>query len=345
MKSIFNAKSVFILLLSLTFNVYAMGEDPPPSGEPVEQPNSGYGSNGSYTKSSASFANPAKSNRQVHVYWPTGATPAPTIFYSHPFAATNPDTQLHLIEHLVSRGFAVVYPEYPVAFSSNLERYNILWTGFAEAVVRYPNRLATNKVGYMGHSFGGGATPRMAINGTNQGWGSQGKFMATFAPWYSFDLTDNDLANFPSDMKFVSFVYEDDDVNDHRMAMDIYDHINIANSERDFIKLYTDTNCNYTLAADHIVPSTGPAGGGVKDGYDYYGTWKFIDALAAYAHNGSLIGKNVALGNGSNAQKNMGKWSCDNSNVGQAEVTDNPSPTKPESFYQFPWTDSTNPRL
>ena len=340
MKSIFNAKSVFILLLS--FNVYA-GDGSP--AEPVEQPIVGYGSNGLYTKSSASFRNPVKIRRQVHVYWPTGATPAPTIFFSHAYGANNPDAYLHLIDHLVSRGYAVVFPEYPTILSSASERYNILWTGFEEAVVRYPNRLATNKVGYIGHSYGGGATPRMALNGTNQGWGSEGKFMVTFAPWYSFDLTDDDLANFPSDMKFLSLIYIDDDVNDQRMAMDIFNHINIPETERDFVILFSDTNCGYTIAADHIVPSTGPAGGGVKDGYDYYGTWRYIDALAGYAWNGSLIGKNVALGNGSDAQRYLGKWSCDDTDAGHAEVTDRPIPTVPESFYRFPWTDPTNPRL
>ena len=340
-----NFKLVFCLLLSVaTFNVLAMGEDPPPPSEPVEQPTSGYGSDGSYSKSSASFSNPVKSNQTVYVYWPSGATPAPTIFFSHAYGARDPnDAYGNLIDHLVSRGFAVVYPQYPNLFSDWMERYNILWTGFTEAVARYPNRLATDKVGYIGHSFGGGATPRMALNGDAQGWGSNGKFMVTMAPWYSYDMTDSDLASFSSDMKFLSFVYEDDPTNDHRMAIDIYDHISIANSERDFIKLYSDTNCSYTLEADHIPPITG-GGNGVTDGYDYYGTWKFIDALAAYAHNGSLIGKNVALGNGSNAQKNMGDWTCDGTDVRDAEVTDNPSTSIPQSNYQYPWNNSKNPR-
>ena len=330
-------KLIFALSLSLiSFSLLA---------EPVEQPTSGYGSNGSHSKQTLSFTNPIKSNQTVYVYYPQGQIESPTIFFSHAYGARDPIGYTDMIDHLVSRGFAVVYPQYPSIFSNWMERYDILWAGFSQAVANYPNVIDDTRVGYVGHSFGGGATPRMALNGNAQGWGSNGKFMVTMAPWHSYDMTDSDLASFSSDMKFLSFVYEDDPTNDHRFAIDIYDHINIPNSQRDFIKLYSDTNCSYILEADHVPPMNDGSGNGVTDGYDYYGTWKFIDALADYAHNGSLVGKNVAIGNGSVLQKYMGKWTCDNTNVTDAEVTDNPSPTKPESFYQFPWSDSANPRL
>ena len=339
-----NVKAVFCLLYLVSINVFAMGEDPV---NPVDQPTSGYGAEGSFSKATISFTNPYYSREKVYVFYPNGQTNSPTIFFTHGWAGRNPDNYDTFIDHLVSRGFAVVYPTYyngrPSKASYYPVAYNQMRTGHQEAVLRHSNLLDTTRVGYVGHSLGAGASPRVALDGVAQGWGTNGQFMALLAPYYSFELSNVDLASFPANMKLITVVYEDDDVNDHRMGIDIHDNINVSNSEKDYIKIYSDSNCSYTLQGDHALPATG-TNNGETDGYDYYGTWRYIDALADYAWNGSSTGKNVALGNGSTAQKEMGTYNCDGTDVRESEVTDNPSTSIPENFYTNPWGDSLNPR-
>ena len=82
---------------------------------------------------------------KFYVYYPTGAgapRPAPVVFFSHAFATTNPAHYAELLDHLTSRGYAIVYPTYPVLGASHEERYAILWRGFREAALRYPDYLA-----------------------------------------------------------------------------------------------------------------------------------------------------------------------------------------------------------
>ena len=43
-------------------------------------------------------------------------------------------------------------------------------------------------------------------------------------------------------------------------------------------------------------------------------------------------------------KKNMGDWTCDGTDVRDAEVMDDPSTSILQSNYQYPWNSSTNPR-
>lgn len=304
---------------------------------PIEQASSGYGANGSYTSASLSFNNPESFIQKVYIYYPVGATPAPTIFFSHPYGGRNPSRYIEMIEHFNSLGYAVVYPQYPTLGSAE-NKYDVLWAGFEEAADSYSSYLDTSKVAFFGHSFGGGATPRMTLNGLAEGWGSNGAAMYIMAPWYSLRLSDTDLSNFDTDVTMNVVVFDDDSTNDHEMAIDIFENIAIPAAGKAFYKVYTDSESGCTLTADHGTPNNVDL-----DGLDYW-NWYHMDALLDYTFNGNSSAQNIALGNGSTAQKYWGTWWTSNDYT-EAQVSSDPLPSNASSFYTFECDDEdSNPR-
>jgi hypothetical protein len=137
----------------------------------------------------------------------------------------------------------------------------------------------------------------------------------------------------------ISEVYDDDVTNDHRLAIDIFKHINIAAGEKDYINVKASTVAGYQYVADHVVPNSRSA----YDALDYYAIYRLLDALIDYSFNGNATGKKVALGNGSSEQTTMPGYN--GQLMAPLEVTDNPAPKYPQSKYQFPCSSSTNLRI
>jgi hypothetical protein len=201
------------------------------------------------------FRSPRWPSHDVSVFHPAGVNaPRPVIFFSHGFYATNPAPYMALIEHIVSRGYVLVYSPYPTGTENRGqgERYETLFAGFEEAVQRFPQYIDATQVGFMGHSFGGGATPAMAWRGlVNERWGEAGAFLFLMAPYYSYEITQQQLQQFPPQVQLIVQVYDDDSVCDHRMAKDILENINIPISEKDYIVLSSDLSHDYPLIAQH----------------------------------------------------------------------------------------------
>lgn len=308
---------------------------------PISRPEAGYGSDGSYTVATQSFASPTYNGKQVTVFYPKEATgPRPVIFYSHPYGGEEVNYNLGLYQFIAKKGFVIVFAPYPTTGVDIDFRYNTLWQSFKKAVQDYPNIIDIKKVGFVGHSFGGGASFGLAAKAfAEEGWGQDGRFIFSMAQWYSYWLTDAQLKGFPSNTKLVTQVYDDDETNDHRLAIDVFKNINIANAEKDFILVKPSTLPNYAYTADHSLPSTR---NGI-DAYDYYAVYRIIDALIDYSFKGNVQAKDVCLGNGSLAQKTMPSYH--GVALQPLLVTDNPTAQYPQTKYLFKCTSLDNPRL
>ena len=338
-----------ILILTVVLISSCSKNDPQPTtpyidddlAGPISRPQSGYGSDGTYSVAKISFPSPLYSGKNVEIFYPKGITsPRPTIFYSHPFGGEDSAYNIGLYEFIAKKGYVVVFAPYPTTGVTVDERYSTLWESFKKAVTDYPNIIDTSKVGFMGHSFGGGASFALAHKGfIDEGWGQNGRFIFVMAQWYAHQITPEELQSFPANTKLITQIYDDDVTNDHRLAIDIFKNINIPNSEKDFILIKKSVLPTYTYTAEHTLPNTQTS----YDAYDYYGIYRLLDALIDYSFNGSSAGKNIALGNGSTEQITMPSYN------GQAlsplEVTDNPTPAYPQSKYQFQCSSVNNPRI
>jgi hypothetical protein len=264
----------------------------------------------------------------------------PVIFFARGFNANYSFIYHNLMHHLASRGYAVVFSPYPGMAASLLtpvtilERYDVLWEGFRQAVREFPDLIDSTGIGFIGHSFGGGAVPAMAKRAINAGWGSNGCFMMPLAPWFFYDISEQELQSFAPQTKLLMQVYQGDIVNDHRLAIDIFDHISIGDDEKDFVEVFSDNYEGYFYNADHGLPETFA----VYNALDGYAVFRLADALADYSLKANLEAKAVALGNGSPEQINMGP-------LLPLLVSDNPFPAIPSSNYLYRCDNFLNPRI
>lgn len=306
---------------------------------PIAKPTSGYGADGIETVSNISIANPVYAAENITLFYPTGTTTAvPTICFAHGFALSSPFNYYEgFINFLVSKGYAVVFVPYPIA-DVGVTRYQIMEQGFLAAASAHTNIIDTSRVGFIGHSFGGGAIFAIANNlYTNNNWGANGMFLTPIAQWYSFNISQSQLTSFNPNAKLLTVINEDDTVCDHRMAIDMFQNINIANNEKDIALLKSDMVNGYNYVSDHLMVTTETTN--ALDALDYYGLYRLVDALADYTFTGNSTAKDVALGNGSALQITM-PIGMSNLVVDDAMIAQ-----FPESNYDSPCSSPLNPRI
>lgn len=333
MKKLKTLSFCLLALLSLSFfSANAQIYDDPN----IPKPSSGYGAEGTHAIDSASFPNPNYAGQRVQVFYPTDVTgTVPTIFYNHAYGGYNSQNILGLLRFAARKGYAIVFVPYQTTGVTVEQRYDNLLTGFKMAARKYTNIIDTTRVGFLGYSFGGGAAFANSLHCFRKyNWGSNGRFIYAMAQWYSYRLSNEQLTDsFPSNTKVLVQVLDDDATNDHRMAIDIFSRINVPNSEKDFIKMRSDTINGYIYSTAHSMPNSA-----TFDALDYYGYYRLLAALCDYTFTGSLVGKNVALGNGSLAQVTMPNG------LKPLLQTDSPTVIYPESKYLFPCSSSENVR-
>lgn len=333
-----------IFLLLCLSGVFAVQ---PATSLPTMPVDSGFGAKGVWETDVDSLAHPKWRGHHVYLFHPhLMKAPAPVVFFCHGIGAENPQLYAQLIRHIVSWGYAVLYPQYsrPMAMGSPLGAYKMMQAGLDNGIKKWPELLDTTRIGFVGHSFGAGAVPALswdAVSGRH--WGQSGAFLFIMAPWYSYRITQDQLDHFPGNVKAIIETFDDDRVNDPRMAIDLFKNLGVPKSEKEFIRLDGDTCNGLFLAADHDVPQgTYPFGWNVNV-FDYYGVYRLVNALAAYAFKADASAKAVALGHGSAAQRYMGRWT--NGRLFRESYTsDAPALRYPQALYMNFWNHAANPR-
>jgi hypothetical protein len=313
---------------------------------PVPPIASGYGAKGPYRVIVDSIAHPEYDNAFVYFFRPENIVEqCPVIFFCHGIGETNPRAYEALIHHIVSRGQTVIYSPYPAktAIMNPRAAYSIMWQGFAAAMSSWDRYIDRSRIGFVGHSYGGGAVPAMAHKAlVERKWGEKGAFLFIMAPWYSYDISKKQPASFPRHAAMVVTVFADDNSNDHRMAKDLYCSLGIPDSLKSYATLYSDSINGRSLKADHNVPLGRQNGDGV-DALDIYGIYRQLDALADFAFVHSQGALREAVGVGAELRE-MGAWR-DGTPVINMTMTKEPEIFRPQSYYRNFWSHAMNPRF
>ncbi len=274
----------------------------------------------------------------VSVFVPGNATAQnrrPVVFFAHGFGGFDYRFYEGLLRQLTSNGYIVVFAPYtPNLFTTHANRYQQMWSGFQIAVERYSNLMDTSRVGFAGHSYGAGALPEMTKRGVAQGWGNNGLFIFSMAPWYSWG---SDFSSIPAKAKLVVQIYWEDGTNEHLIAQnDLWKKLNHL-TERKW-QTVRSAQCRCSLKAGHSVPVTsGEQGtsdsGGDLNAQDYWSVWRRLHALSDYTFNNNAAAKDIAFG----VDARSGRWrSCALRPVTPLEATDAPV-VNPNQEARFRW--------
>lgn len=290
----------------------------------------GYGADGPFKMEHVTAGNPG--GTPPTVFLPTGAElPRPVVFLLHGYGPNYWPAYQELIVHLVSRGFIVVFGTYPTQGGGSVEnRYEALWNSFLAAVHAYRGRMDLTRVGFVGHSFGGGATPALVRKGLiGQGWGKKGAFAFILAPWYAYDVSNADLSQYPPGLLQVLETYDKDTINDHRMAIDLYQRSRVAGGQYFFLaRSVTIQGCE--LTADHRTPAINPS---LR--LKQYAVFRPLDALIEASFEGSHTAREALVAMGRPAIA---------TGYQPLLLLSTPAPDAPESHYTFKWNAWLNPR-
>lgn len=298
----------------------------------------GYAANGNYKFQIKKIKNPNFWRKDIVLF--LQKKKAPVIFFSHGYGANDWEKfYSELLTYLASHGYNVVFVPYK-SLAPAAKRYKTLREGFvAAANSRFKRFFDLTKVGYFGHSFGGGATPSMVLNGVKKhGWGSNKLFLYLSAPWYSLEISNDELKQLPKNAHMIMQVYDLDDVNDHRMAIHLYKNIGISNEKKSYetVHSYKSNRCNVIVGHRYPTNETSIIY------HKRYGLFQSVGALADYVFNDSTKAKEVAFGKGK-AFSFAGKM--DNGDEFTPKTsTKNPRPTQSQCFYKFPWQHKNNPK-
>lgn len=215
---------------------------------------SGPGAPGRYGVERIELAHPG-SDDPVTVFLPRTGTAErrPVVFFSHGYGPNLWSIYEPLLQHMASHGQVVVFGVFPLGRVTMQQRYEVLWQGFELAAQRLADRIDLTRVGFVGHSFGGGANPTMAYQGiVKKGWGARGAFLLELAPWYTYGMDEARFARFPRHVLHAVQVYDRDHMNDHRMAWDL--HRQFRTPVNWLLRVRSDTVRGCTLAAEHMMP-------------------------------------------------------------------------------------------
>lgn len=236
-----------------------------------------YGAMGEHPVRRLTMASPWPSyvdnhERDIDLFYPSDVVgKKPTVFFISGWGK-KADTYRSLLYFIASQGFNVVFIPYTGGDAiGNPDVLLDIMDGVVNSV--WNSMIDTTKVGYSGHSSGGGLTFFLAQQRPN--WGTEGRFIFSIAAWWGFHLPVTGNLQFPANTNMIVQVSHDDSGTDPRQNIDFFIHNNINAERKSYLYLPGDVN----HASDHYISySVDENGEKINENQEYNGAYYF-DAL------------------------------------------------------------------
>ncbi len=312
--------------------------------KPPEQPTSGPGGSGDYKHGKVRKTRVGRGGKKVWILEPDDPKPekAPVIIFLHGWGVWNPIVYEQWSAHLVRRGNVVIHPKYQATVAtlpSKMTPNAIAGIKLALAELKKKGRVEPDetKVAVVGHSLGGVLAANVAAMAATEDL-PQPRAVMCLQPGdprharfgkklgkvdLEIKTIIRDYSTIPKGTLMIVTVADADPVVGDATAKLIWNGIgHLPAKDRDYITFRSDDHGKPKLRAHHSVPAAPRKRSVVDwtkagtDAYDYYGTWKLLDALtdAAFCGNPNCeeadcrgTNRKHALGN-TPEQRHMGKW-------------------------------------
>jgi len=224
------------------------------------------------------------SNEKSTAYYPaeiaTMDHKTPVVFFISGWTKETPAAKYDaLFRFIASHGYTVIYQLQGAKTTAQFAIDGI--TAFLNSTDNtVQNTLLPNiditKLGVLGHSAGGGMTLTVLKHFSELGYGTNGRFVMMYDPWYAFDMSETDIKGLPNNVNVVleQFGYRgNNDANgtDARIPLTLYSLLtSIPDDHKDYY-VYDQQNANHTY----------PYGNG-RPYSDMQGILKPLDALMYY---------------------------------------------------------------
>ncbi len=299
--------NVLLLLLGLNLGIFAQpGTD---YDGPYPRITNGYGAFGDHPIAEIQFENTWAVEQYGHHegetltirYASDIGGPMPTVLFASGWNQHNPAIFDSLLNFIASKGFAVVFTPYKTEGSGWGPP---MYHGMKQAIDDYPGIIDTDKLGFFGHSLGAGYIYWLAKKFyMDHGYGADAKFLFSVAGWIGFDITRDDLANFPSDCKLLVQIWEEDDHNPSnngtspRIQYDLFYNINIPFGSKNYVKVFGGPDQEgYHYNTGHKLVTTQHIAEAEYNALDFWAIFRPLDAMMDYTFNANPSAKDIALG-------------------------------------------------
>ncbi len=205
----------------------------------------------------------------------------PVVLIAHGYLGNFVEGYQGLVEHLTSRGHVVVFPGYTAEFDPD-HQYSVVLEGFLQASGT-TSRIDRERLGVIGHSFGGGMLPWLTQQLDERGWGGEAFWAVDFAPWFALRVGTGAI-ELPGHMHFTMVNYEDDYFVDARIGIETYASLRIPQEQRRHVMVYSDRTQSPPIEADHLGPVSVELVEGLgtisTDHLDRWVTYRVVDSTS-----------------------------------------------------------------
>ncbi len=231
----------------------------------------------------------ADSEMNVDLYIPAGLTTSrPTVFFISGYGNYHSEKYYSLLYFIASQGFNCVF--IPHRYTEPDTNPDILLRILDGVTDRFSLLIDTARVGYAGHSEGGGLIYYLARE--RPAWGTKGRFLFSLAAWWGFHLPTTGTVDYPANTNLLVQVNRDDPGTDPRQNIDFLLHNNIPAERKSYLYLPGDA----AHTADHDVSySEVLATGYGFDALEQVGLYRPLESLMRYSFEGDTTWKSIGL--------------------------------------------------
>ena len=241
-----------------------------------------YGCMGEHPVRLLSMANPwpqytDQDRLRIDLYVPADVEGAkPVVFFISGWEQYDSARYRSFLYFIASQGYVCVFV--PYTHPDPLSYRELLPTVLDGVVARFPSIIDTRKVGYVGHSEGGGFIYYLAKERPQ--WGTSGRFLFSIAAWWGFHLPGTGDVEYPVNTNLIVQVNHDDPGTDPRQNIDFLLNNNIPSERKTYLYLPGDASHH----ADHgVVYSVLRNGFYTYDALEQVGLYRPLEALMHYS--------------------------------------------------------------